>query len=55
LEVIRAAYRPDAAEVEWARAVLEAAAGQRGVFRWDGQMVDGPILRHAERVLDRAR
>lgn len=53
--VIRAAYRPDEAEVAWARALLEAAAGQRGVFRWDGQMVDGPILRHAERVLDRAR
>ncbi|MET0789613.1 MAG: CoA ester lyase [Cellulomonas sp.] len=55
VEAIRAAYRPGEAEVAWARAVLAAAVGQRGVFRWDGQMVDGPILRHAERVLDRAR
>lgn len=51
VDVIRAAYRPDEAQVAWARAVLEAAAGQHGVFRWEGQMVDAPVLRHAEQVL----
>lgn len=49
--VVRAAYRPTDAEVERARRLLEAAAGREGVFRWEGQMVDGPVLRHAERVL----
>ncbi len=51
---IRDAYRPDAATVEWARAVLAAADGERGVFRFDGRMVDEPVLRHARAVLGRA-
>jgi len=51
--IIRAAFRPSADDVAWARAVLAAAAGERGVFRWNGQMIDGPILKHAEGVLRR--
>lgn len=54
VEVIRAAYRPTDAEVAWARGVLAAAEGQHGAFRWDGQLVDGPVLKHAEHVLRRA-
>ena len=53
--VIRAAYRPGNDEVAWARAVLDAARTERGVFLHRGQMVDGPILKHAEGVLRRAR
>nr|WP_297422703.1 CoA ester lyase [uncultured Actinotalea sp.] len=49
--IVRAAYRPTAVEAERARRLLAAAAGHEGVFRWEGQMVDGPVLRHAERVL----
>jgi citrate lyase subunit beta/citryl-CoA lyase len=52
--VIREAYRPTPEEVAFARALLDAAAGQRGVFRFQGQMVDGPVLRHAEHVVRRA-
>jgi len=51
---IRDAYRPDAATVEWARAVLAAADGERGVFRFDGRMVDEPVLRHVRAVLGAA-
>nr|WP_274635714.1 CoA ester lyase [Microbacterium bovistercoris] len=54
VELIRAAYRPSAARVEWARAVLAAASGQRGVFAFEGRMVDEPVLRHARAVLTRA-
>lgn len=54
VEVIRAAYRPAAAEVEWARGVLSAAAGEPGAFRWQGRLVDGPVLKHATEVLRRA-
>ncbi|WP_421740283.1 HpcH/HpaI aldolase/citrate lyase family protein [Cellulomonas sp.] len=54
VEVIRAAYRPGAVEVERARAVLAAAVGQHGAFRWEGQLVDGPVLKHAHEVLRRA-
>jgi citrate lyase subunit beta/citryl-CoA lyase len=52
--VIREAYRPTPEEVAFARALLDAAASQRGVFRFQGQMVDGPVLRHAEHVVRRA-
>lgn len=54
VSVIRAAYAPDEATVQWARAVLAAAEGERGVFRFDGRMVDEPVLRHARSVLHRA-
>ena len=51
---IRAAYRPDDALLTWARAVLAAAETQRGVFRFDGRMIDEPVLRHARSVVSRA-
>ncbi|MEO6943483.1 MAG: CoA ester lyase [Lacisediminihabitans sp.] len=51
---IREAYRPTAEEVAFARELLDAAAAERGVFRFRGQMVDGPVLRHAEHVVRRA-
>ena len=52
---IRAAYRPDDASVRWAHAVLAAAAAERGVFRFEGRMIDEPVLRHARSVVSRAR
>ena len=52
--VIREAYAPSPEQVAWARRVLDAAAGHAGVFRFEGAMVDGPVLRHAESVLRRA-
>ncbi|MGN6502064.1 MAG: HpcH/HpaI aldolase/citrate lyase family protein, partial [Pseudolysinimonas sp.] len=52
--VIRAAYAPSPEQVAWARRVLDAAAGHAGVFRFEGAMVDGPVLRHAESLLRRA-
>lgn len=51
--VIRDAYRPDAATVAWAESVLAAAERERGVFRFEGRMVDEPVLRHARSVLMR--
>lgn len=53
--VIRAAYAPDEASVEWARSVLAAAESERGVFRFRGRMIDEPVLRHARSVLGRTR
>lgn len=53
--VIRAAYAPDEASVEWAHGVLAAAESERGVFRFRGRMIDEPVLRHARSVLNRAR
>lgn len=52
--VIRDAYRPAVADVAWARAVLAAAETERGVFSYDGRMVDEPVLRHARELLRRS-
>lgn len=54
VSVIREAYRPTDAQVAAAREILAAADNNEGVFRLNGQMVDGPVLRHAEAVLRRA-
>ncbi|WP_278236420.1 aldolase/citrate lyase family protein [Isoptericola sp. AK164] len=58
---VREAYVPSPDQVAHARAVLAAAAGSpgasssgSGASRVDGQMVDAPLLRHAESVLARA-
>ncbi|MFS0852152.1 HpcH/HpaI aldolase/citrate lyase family protein [Microbacterium sp. 179-I 3D4 NHS] len=54
VEVVRRAYRPATESVDWARRVLEAARSERGVFRFEGRMIDEPVLRHARSVIDRA-
>jgi citrate lyase subunit beta/citryl-CoA lyase len=51
--VVRAAFRPSAAELDWAQRVLAAAEGERGVFRFEDRMVDEPVLRHARALLAR--
>jgi citrate lyase subunit beta / citryl-CoA lyase len=52
--VVRQAYRPSEEKLAWARRVLTAAKTERGVFAFEGQMVDSPVLRHAEAALRRA-
>lgn len=52
--VVRKAYRPSDEQLDWARRVLAAAKTERGVFAFEGQMVDSPVLRHAEAALRRA-
>jgi citrate lyase subunit beta/citryl-CoA lyase len=49
--VIRAAYAPTEEQVDWARRVLDNARSERGVFQFEGQMVDSPVLRRAERIV----
>ncbi len=49
--VIREAYASTEEEREWARAVLDEASRQPGVFRFRGRMVDEPVLRQARRFL----
>jgi len=54
IPVVRAAYRPSEEKLDWARRVLAAARTERGVFAFEGQMVDSPVLKHAEMMLRRA-
>ena len=53
--VIREAYAPTDSQLRHARAVLAAADNEHGVFAFEGQMVDEPLLRHARNVVARAR
>jgi citrate lyase subunit beta / citryl-CoA lyase len=52
--VIREAYAPSDDQVDWARRVLDTARGERGVFQFEGIMVDAPVLRRAERIVQLA-
>jgi len=52
--VVRDAYAPSAQQVQWARHVLDAARHERGVFQFEGIMVDAPVLRRAERIVQLA-
>lgn len=51
IAVIREGYAPTDQEADWARRVLAAARDERGVFQFEGQMVDMPVLRRAERIV----
>lgn len=55
VEIINAAFRPDSEELAWARRVLDAVEKQGGgVIEVDGEMVDSPQRRQAERLVDLA-
>lgn len=53
ISVVRKAYQPSEEKLNWARRVLVASQNERGVFVFEGQMVDSPVLRHAEMMLRR--
>jgi len=53
--VVREAYAPSESDVAAATELLDAAAAAgTGVFQYQGKMIDGPILKHAEATLRRA-
>jgi citrate lyase subunit beta/citryl-CoA lyase len=54
VEAVHRAFAPSAAEIEWARRVIAAAAGC-GALQVDGSMVDRPVLAKAQAILDRVR
>lgn len=51
--VIRRSYAPTPDELAWAERVLHAAESNPGVFRFEGRMVDSPVLVQARAVLNR--
>ncbi|WP_425569825.1 HpcH/HpaI aldolase/citrate lyase family protein [Rhodococcus olei] len=52
--VVRAAFAPTPEDLDWARRLLAAAGTERGVFTFEGKMVDAPVFRHAEQIVRRA-
>lgn len=59
VEPVQAAFAPSDEAIRHARRVIEAARQHQqagaGAFTLDGKMVDAPVVRAAERVLERAR
>lgn len=53
IDPIHDAFAPDEHELEWARRVIAASERHEGVFELDGRMIDSPVIRQAERLLDR--
>jgi citrate lyase subunit beta/citryl-CoA lyase len=53
VEPVNAAFRPSEQEIAWAQRITEAFGNQAdlGVVKIDGQMIDKPHLRAAERIL----
>jgi citrate lyase subunit beta/citryl-CoA lyase/(S)-citramalyl-CoA lyase len=56
LAAIHAAFLPTPVELDWARTLLQAvpAGGASGAFLFQGRMVDAPLLRKAQRIVERA-
>ena len=59
IEPVQAAFTPSTAAIQMAQRVVNAAAENqlagKGAFALDGKMVDAPVVKAAERVLERAR
>jgi citrate lyase subunit beta / citryl-CoA lyase len=52
VDIVNAAFLPSDQEISWAKRIIEAfSAGRQGVATLDGQMIDKPHLRAAERIL----
>lgn len=49
--LLNAGFAPSAAELDWARRVVEAAEGNEGAFVVDGRMVDAPVIARARGIL----
>jgi len=56
IPIINKAFTPSAAEMEWARRVVDAFAAnpRAGVLKLDGQMLDAPHLARAKNILTSA-
>ena len=54
VETIRAAWAPTPEQIDWATRLMAAARDERGVFTFEGLMVDGPVFKQAEQILRRA-
>ncbi len=56
VEAVNAGFLPPAADIDWARRVLEAADQASGnAVRLDGKMIDRPVIERARAILQSAR
>ena len=54
IKPIHDAYRPTNEELEWAKGVLEESkTAGTGAFKYQGKMVDAPVLAVARQIISR--
>jgi citrate lyase subunit beta/citryl-CoA lyase len=53
IKPIRKAFQPQSSTIDWAERVLAASVSGEAI-RVDGEMVDGPVIERARRILSRA-
>ena len=51
VSTVHEALAPTETQLLWARKVLAAAQSTQAAFQLDGQMIDAPVLSHAQRLL----
>lgn len=54
LAPVHDSFRPASKDVSWAKEVIAAMAGGSAAAQVHGEMIDGPVLKRAERILARA-
>jgi citrate lyase subunit beta / citryl-CoA lyase len=54
VSIVAASFAPGAEELDWARRVVSAVAAGVGAAQVDGRMVDAPVLRRAQSIIERA-
>lgn len=54
VSVIRESYRPTDEDLDFARQLLAAAEHNDGAFSFNGRMVDAPLFRQAQAIVQRA-
>jgi len=58
VDMVHLALMPDAGALRWAERVLDADRGARarglGAVSLDGQMIDAPVVRRAQAILDKS-
>jgi len=59
VDIIHTAYSPSPEEIEYAQNVIkameDAKAEGKGVFSYEGKMIDAPIILRAETVIKKAK
>jgi (S)-citramalyl-CoA lyase len=55
VDTVHQIFQPSADEIEWARQVIEAARSGEGAIRLEGRMIDAPVIKKAQRLLQGLR
>lgn len=53
--VINQVFAPSGDQLAWAERVIAAATGREGAFQLDGEMVDAPVIKRAQRIRQQIR